>query len=102
MRERRRRTGPITREAAEAIAAQALLFLAQDSARLGRFLAETGLDPRDFRGGLREPAMLAAVMAYLMADESALLAFAANAGLEPEDVARAEITLGGGSPWEST
>jgi len=102
MRERQRRTGSMTREVAEAIAARALLFLAEDSARLGRFLAKTGLDPADFRGGIREPATLAAVMAYLMADESALLAFAANAGLEPEDVARAEIVLGGGSPWEST
>jgi hypothetical protein len=92
----------MTREAAEAIAAQALLFLAEDSARLGRFLAETGLDPADFRDGMRDTAMLAAVTAYLLADESALLAFAANAGLQPEDVARAEAVLGGGSPWEST
>ena len=102
MRERRRRSGPMTREAAEAIAAQALLFLAEDSGRLGRFLMETGLDPGDFRDRVSDPTTLAAVMTYLMTDESALLAFAANAGLEPEDVTRAEKALGGGSAWEST
>jgi len=101
MRERRR-ARQMTRETAEEIAARALLFLAEDSTRLGRFLAETGLDPRDLPGRLREPAALAAVMGYLRSDESALLAFAANAGLDAEDVERAEVALGGGSPWEST
>jgi len=98
----RRRSGGMTREAAEQIAARALLFLAEDAGRLGRFLAETGLDPRALRGRMREPEILVAVTGYLMADESALLAFAANARLQPEEIARAEAALGGGSPWEST
>lgn len=98
----RHRPRRMTRESAEEIAAHALLFLAEDSGRLGRFLAETGFDPRQLRSRMRDPATLSAVVGYLMADESALLAFAANAGLEPEDVARAEVALGGGSPWEST
>ena len=102
MHERRRRTGPMTRESAETIAAQALLFLAEDSRRFGRFLAETGLDPADFRSQASDPGTLAAVMAYLVADESALLAFAANAGFEPDEIVRAETALGGGSHWEST
>lgn len=98
----RRRPREMAREVAEGIAARALLFLAEDSGRLGRFLAETGLDPRELGSRMRDPATLAAVTGYLLADESALLAFAANAGLNPEDVARAEVALGGGSPWEST
>jgi hypothetical protein len=92
----------MTAEAAEHIAARALLFLAEESGRLGRFLAETGLDPRELRSRMHDRPTLAAVLGYLMSDESALLAFAANAGLAPEDVAGAERALGGGSPWEST
>ncbi|MEZ5818291.1 MAG: DUF3572 domain-containing protein [Hyphomicrobiaceae bacterium] len=98
----KRRAGRMTREAAEAIAARAFLFLAEESGRLGRFLAETGLDPGSLRGRMQDPAVLGAVLGYLMSDESALLAFAANAGVEPEDIARAEFELGGGSAWEST
>jgi hypothetical protein len=97
-----RRPRRMTSEAAEAIAAQAFLFLAEESGRLGRFLADTGLDPATLRSSLREPTILAAVLGHLMADESALLTFAANAGIAPEDVASAEVALGGGSPWEST
>lgn len=97
-----RRNGRITREAAEGIAAQGMLFLADDSGRLGRFLSETGLDPASLRTRMRDADVLAAVLGHILADESALLAFAANAGLRPEDVLRAEAALGGGSPWEST
>lgn len=97
-----RRQGRMTRDAAEGIAAQAMLFLADDSGRLGRFLAETGLDPASLRSRMREADVLTAVLGHLLADESTLLAFAANAGLRPEDVARAEAALGGGSHWEST
>lgn len=97
-----RRGGRVTRDIAEAIAAKAFLFLAEDSGRLGRFLADTGLDPDALRDGLGDTALLSAVLGHVRSDESALLAFAANAGIPPEDVAAAEVALGGGSPWEST
>jgi hypothetical protein len=97
-----RRGRRLTKATAEAIAAQAFVFLAEDSGRLRRFLADTGLEPDDLRQGLGEPSLLAAVLGHIRSDESALLAFAANAGLAPEDVASAEMELGGGSPWEST
>jgi hypothetical protein len=97
-----RRTKQMTRETAEAIAAEALLFLAGESRRLGRFLAETGLDPASLRSRMRDAEVLAAVLGHLLADESALLAFAANAGLKPEDIGRAEAALGGGASREST
>jgi len=97
-----RRGRRLTRASAEAIGAQAFLFLAEDRGRLGQFLADTGLDPGDLREGGGEPALLAAVLGHIRCDESALLAFAANAGIAPEDVAAAEALLGGGSPWEST
>lgn len=97
-----RRTGRITRESAEAMAAQAALFLAEDSGRIGRFLAETGLDPDYLRTRMADPDVLAAILRHLLSDEAALLAFTANARLMPEDVMRAEALLGGASPWEST
>jgi hypothetical protein len=96
-----RRASRMTPETAETIAAQAMLFLAEESGRLGRFLSETGLDPASLRSRMRDAEVLAAVLGHLVADESALLAFAANAGLKPEDVVRAEALLGGGASWES-
>lgn len=98
----KRRPGRLTIQSAEDIAARAILFLADDAARLGRFLAETGLEPATLREKLKAPETMAAVLGHLMADESSLLAFSANAGIAPEDVARAEAALGGGSPWDST
>ncbi len=97
-----RRPRRMTKETAEAIAAQAFLFLAEDGGRLGRFLTETGLDPSALRQSAGDLTILSAVLGHLMADESSLLAFAANAGIAPEDVAGAEAELGGGAPWEST
>lgn len=92
------RAGRLTQAAAEEIAARALLFLAQDSGRLSRFLADTGIDPDRLRARLQASETLAAVLAHILADEPALLAFAANAGLRPEDVVIAESTLGGRTP----
>lgn len=97
-----RRPATITRDGAEAIGAQALLFVAEDGARLGRFLTETGLDPGTLAAQARTPEMLAAILGHLLADESSLLAFTANAGLPPEDVARAEAVLAGAKTWDST
>lgn len=97
-----RRTARMTRETAEAIAAQAAVFLVEENSRLGRFLGETGIDPASLRSRLGDSEVLAAMLAHLLADESSLLAFTANAGLTPEDIGRAETLLSGGSPWEST
>ncbi len=97
-----RRPAKMTIDLAEEIGAQALLFMAEDSGRLGRFLAESGLEPGPLAAQARSPEMLAAVLGHLLSDESSLLAFAANAGLAPEDVVRAEAALGNAKPWDST
>jgi|LNFM01.1.fsa_nt_gb hypothetical protein len=91
----------MTAEYAEEIGSRALLFLAEDQGRLGAFLSASGLDPAELHSRARSPEMLAAVLGHILADESTLLAFATNGGLQPEDVARAEIALGGTSPWDS-
>ena len=52
---------PMTREAAEGLAIQALTFIAGDGERLGRFLAVTGIGPAEIRAATREPGFLAGV-----------------------------------------
>lgn len=86
---------PNRREAAEALAARALGFLAADAERLGRFLAVTGIDPRRIREAAREPHFLAGVLDHILSDEDGLLTpFAAREGLAPDEIAAARRTLG--------
>jgi hypothetical protein len=91
--------GPIPAEAAEAVAIQALSFIARDPERLDRFLAVTGIGPAEIRAASREPGFLTGVLEYLISDETLLTAFAADAGLRPEDPVKAHAALGG-TPWE--
>lgn len=86
-------------EAAEALAIQALGFLAEDSERLTRFFGVTGLDPSGIRDQVGEPGFLAGVLAYLASDEQTAGDFIAHTGCAPDDIFRAHIALGG-QPWE--
>jgi hypothetical protein len=87
------------RRKAEAMAIQALNFVAADPERLGRFLALSGIGPADIRTAAREPGFLAGVLDFVVADERMLKAFAGENGLAPRDVGAALIALGGGH-WE--
>ena len=87
------------REAAEALAVQALSYIAQDGERLGRFLSLTGIGPAEIRSAAREPGFLAGVLEYLAGDERLLTDFAKDAGFEPATVEAARLALGGSS-WE--
>jgi hypothetical protein len=87
------------RVSAEALAVQALNFLATEPARLSRFLAVTGLDPASIRAAAGESGFLAGVLAYLGEHEPLLVAFAAEAGIKPAAVDRARRLLAGGD-WE--
>ncbi len=86
-------------EAAEALAIQALNFLATDPERHARYLALSGLEAQSIRAAAAESGFLAGVLAHLGEDESMLVAFAAEAGVTPADVDRARRTLAGGD-WE--
>jgi len=90
---------PIPQDAAEALAVQALTFIAADGERLGRFLAMTGIGPAEIRAASGEPGFLTGVLEYLSGDEALLAAFAAEAGFDPEDIGKALSVLGG-APWE--
>ena len=90
---------PLTQEAAEGLAIQALTFLAGEPERLGRFLNETGIGPAEIRTASADPGFLSGVLEYLASDDRLIAAFAADTGLDPGDVARAHQALGG-EPWE--
>ena len=90
---------PITQDAAEMLAIQALTFIAGDRERLGRFLAATGIGPEQIRAAAGHPAFLAGVLDHLAGDERLLAAFAAAAGVEPAVIGKARAALGGPT-WE--
>lgn len=82
---------------AEALAIDALGFLAEDGERLGRFLAATGIAPVTLRAAAREPTFLLAILEHVLSDDALVLAFAANRAIAPEGVARARDRLAGGA-----
>jgi hypothetical protein len=86
------------RAAAEALAIEALTFLAAEPEQLGRFLALTGIGPDRLREAARDEGFLSGVLDHLAGDERLLVAFAQHAGIEPAAIDRARATLGGG--WE--
>jgi Protein of unknown function (DUF3572) len=83
---------------AQAVALQALAFLAEDPARCARFLALTGLAVGDLRQRVAAREVHCAVLEHLAADESLLLAFSANAGIAPQRIAKALALLRGAQP----
>ena len=101
--ERNRRTGvrdPQTRrDAACALAADALGYVAGDPELLSRFLAITGIDPTMIRKAAEAPDFLVGVLEYVNADESLLIAFAAHAEIDPAEVGMARQVLAGLN-WE--
>lgn len=86
------------KDKAEALAIEALVFLAQDEARLSRFMALTGLETQDLRAAAAAPGFLAHVLDYVGQDESLLVTFAAEKHLAPEAVMRAGRTLASDAP----
>jgi len=90
---------PLTQEAAEGLAIQALTFIAGEPERLGRFLAVTGIGPAEIRAASSEPGFLTGVLEHLAGDERLLMDFAAEAGVDPADIGKAISTLTGGA-WE--
>jgi hypothetical protein len=86
----------LRQESAEALALQALGWLASDDGRLGGFLAASGLSPAALTRRAEDGQVLAGVLDHLLADEALLLACAADLELRPEDFAPARSALPGG------
>lgn len=87
------------RQVAETVAIQALSYLAAEPARLGRFLAETGLGPETLRGAAKSPEFLVSVLDFVLSDETLVKEFAATHDLKPRTVGAAREALAGPS-WE--
>lgn len=91
----KQRGKPFSRDAAEAIAAAGLAFLAEDRGRIARFLADTGLTPDELATAGARPDLLGAVLDYIVGDESLLLVFADHAALDPAIIEPARLALSG-------
>ena len=76
-------SNPHINEEAEILALQALGWVLQDGERAERLLALTGLDPRELRSGLEDPAMLSSLLGFLANHEPDLIACANAIGVEP-------------------
>lgn len=85
----------VSQEEAESIAVKALVWLATDFERLGRFLGETGLSPETVRSAASDPAFLPSVMDYLARNETILTEFASEHGFDPAQVVLAHSRLAG-------
>jgi hypothetical protein len=86
------------RETAEAIAAEALAFLAAEPVRLRRFFLTSGLEPAELRARAGTPEVLSAVLEYLSGDESLLLVFAASHNVAAESIGAALVLLQAPAP----
>jgi hypothetical protein len=87
------RRRPLTQKDAESLAIQALAFIAADAARIGPFLAATGIGPDMVRLAAREPEFLAGVLDHVASDDALLVAFATEAEINPFDIPVARDVL---------
>lgn len=84
---------PINQDKAEAVAIQALAFVAESETLLPRFLQLTGIEASSIRDAAREPGFLAGVLQFIAAHEPTLLAFCDHGGTEPRHVLEAMHAL---------
>lgn len=82
--------------AAEALATEALLWLAGQGELLRDFLVASGAGPDEIRARAADPEFLAAVLDFVLMEEAWVLDFAADRGVKPDQVARARAQLPGG------
>ena len=82
------------KDAAEALAIDALAWLAGEQDRLKRFLDLSGLAPSDVRRVAAEPGFLAAVLDHIASDEGLASAFVLATGLNADDLSKARAELG--------
>ena len=80
----------------EMVAIKALAFIAEDSARLERFLQLTGTRPETLRSEAGTPGFLSGVIQQVVGWEPWLLEFAAYAEMSPANVVSAADQLAAG------
>ncbi|MFC5384358.1 DUF3572 domain-containing protein [Aquamicrobium segne] len=80
------KSGKIEREQAQALAIEALGFIATDPELLPRFLAITGIEASSIRHAAREPGFLAGVLQFVLAHEPTLIRFCEASDIPPAAV----------------
>lgn len=90
------------REQAEALAINALAFVANDAELLPRFLAITGIEASSIRRAATEPGFLAGVLQFILAHEPTLMRFCEETGTPPASVNKAlrALPLGNQDDYE--
>lgn len=86
----------MNRDQAEAVALQALAFIAGRDDLFSGFLGATGASLADLRGRAGDPAFLGAVLDYLMLDDAWIMGFSDETGQPPTAPASARAALPGG------
>lgn len=81
-------------DAAEEVAVAALVFIANDEERLGRFIDLTGIAADRMREAAAQPGFFRGVLQHVVDWQPLLLEFAAAEGMAPEDVVAAATALG--------
>ena len=76
----------MTPDRAQAVAIEALAFVASDPELLPRFLSITGIETHAIRRAAAEPGFLAGVLNFILAHEPTLLRFAEQTGIAPASV----------------
>ena len=72
---------------------RALVWTLADPRRAMRLIDVTGLDPRDLKARLNDPAVLAATLAFLEGHEPDLVECAETLGRAPAELVAARMTL---------
>lgn len=85
-----------SRDAAEAMALQALGWLATQPDLLPAFMAMTGAEMGQLREAAAQPAFLGAVMDFILSEDAHVIAFCDTAGLRYDAPMRARAVLPGG------
>jgi len=83
----------MTRENAETIALNGLVFLAARPDDIERFLRNTGIDAAELRNRAADPDVLRAVLEYILAGDATTTGFCVEQSLAPRDLHAANHVL---------
>lgn len=87
---------------AEALALQALTWLAADEGLIGDFMATTGASPEDVARNAARPEFLASVLDFLLLEDRWIIAFCDAQGLAYDQPLQARAVLPGGEAMNWT
>ncbi len=88
--------GIMSAKQAEAVAIQALGWIAMDDEITSGFLNNSGAGVNDLAAAAKDPQFLGAVLDYVLMDDSLVIGFCDHAGLPYETPYRARQSLPGG------